>query len=158
MILSEKERAITHSGFPSRAASLLLKSGLEKNLDLTERVAASLFVAGLYDKAGELYEKIGTKDKAMDSYKKGKVYRAAVELARSAYPQEVVKLEEQWGDYLVSIKQLDASINHYIESGNTSKAIDAAIGAKQVIITCIYSSSSGKRQSPSLIQFKIRKQ
>lgn len=41
----------------------------------------------------------------------------AVELARYAFPQEVVKLEEEWGDYLVSQKQLDAAINHFIEAG-----------------------------------------
>ena len=41
----------------------------------------------------------------------------AVELARYAYPQEVVMLEEKWGDYLVSQKQLDAAINHFIEAG-----------------------------------------
>ena len=41
----------------------------------------------------------------------------AVELSREAFPREVVKLEEDWGDYLVSQKQLDAAINHYIEAG-----------------------------------------
>ena len=37
-----------------------------------------------------------------------------MELARYAFPAEVVKLEEEWGDYLVAQKQLDAAINHYI--------------------------------------------
>lgn len=41
----------------------------------------------------------------------------AVDLARIAFPAEVVKLEEVWGDYLVQQKQLDAAINHYIEAG-----------------------------------------
>ena len=45
------------------------------------------------------------------------VYFPAVELARYAYPQEVVVLEEKWGDYLVAQKQLDAAINHFIEAG-----------------------------------------
>lgn len=44
-------------------------------------------------------------------------YYVAVELSRVAFPREVVKLEEAWGDYLVSQKQLDAAINHYIEAG-----------------------------------------
>lgn len=44
---------------------------------------------------------------------------------------EVVVLEEEWGDYLVQTKQLDAAINHYIEAGKTLKALDAAIGARQ---------------------------
>lgn len=41
----------------------------------------------------------------------------AVELARLAFPGEVVKLEEAWGDYLVQQKQMDAAINHFIEAG-----------------------------------------
>lgn len=41
----------------------------------------------------------------------------AVELARLAFPSEVVKLEEAWGDYLVQQKQMDAAINHFIEAG-----------------------------------------
>lgn len=41
----------------------------------------------------------------------------AVELARVAFPAEVVRLEESWGDYLVQQKQMDAAINHFIEAG-----------------------------------------
>lgn len=33
-----------------------------------------------------------------------------------AFPAEVVRLEEAWGDHLVQQKQLDAAINHYIEA------------------------------------------
>lgn len=40
-----------------------------------------------------------------------------MELARLAFPAEVVKLEEAWGDYLVQQKQMDAAINHFIEAG-----------------------------------------
>lgn len=39
-----------------------------------------------------------------------------MELARLAFPAEVVTLEEAWGDHLVQQKQLDAAINHYIEA------------------------------------------
>ena len=41
----------------------------------------------------------------------------AVELARISFPADVVRLEEEWGDYLVGQKQLDAAINHFIEAG-----------------------------------------
>lgn len=44
---------------------------------------------------------------------------------------DVVLLEEEWGDFLVANKQLDAAINHYIEAGKTIKALDAAVGARQ---------------------------
>ena len=99
---------------------------------LKERIASSLYACGFYEKAGELFQCGNLIEKAMDSYKRGRAYAAAVELARISYPQEVIKLEEEWGDYLVSSRHLDASINHFIESGNMPKAIDAAIGCKQV--------------------------
>jgi len=38
-------------------------------------------------------------------------------LARHTQPEEVVKLEMEWGNYLVHQKQLDAAINHFIEAG-----------------------------------------
>lgn len=44
---------------------------------------------------------------------------------------DVVSLEEKWGDFLVSQKQQDAAISHYIEAGNTIKALEAAISARQ---------------------------
>lgn len=40
-------------------------------------------------------------------------------------------LEEEWGDQLVSNKQPDAAISHYIEAGNNVKALEAAISARQ---------------------------
>ncbi|KAJ3413121.1 hypothetical protein HDV05_008517 [Chytridiales sp. JEL 0842] len=124
-------------GMPARAAYLLNKYQISNN-DLMERVASALFKSGLYEKAGELYEKLGSDDRALDAYRRGKAFRAAVELARVAYPHEVVVLEEacivlikQWGDHLISQKQMDAAINHYIEAGRSFKAIEAAISAKQ---------------------------
>jgi intraflagellar transport protein 172 len=53
----------------------------------------------------------------LECYKTGKSYRKAVELARHCAPQEVVKLEDEWGDYLTYQKLYDAAINHYIEAG-----------------------------------------
>ncbi|KAJ3395502.1 hypothetical protein HDU92_005616 [Lobulomyces angularis] len=114
------------AGMPGRASQVLLQRGLTSNSELTERIAASLYKSSLYEKAGELYEKLGSNDRALDSYKKGKSFRAAIELAR-----HVIVLEEQWGNYLVSVSQMDAAINHYIEAGKTHKAIEAAISAKQ---------------------------
>ena len=48
---------------------------------------------------------------------------SAVDLARHAFPQDVVKLEEDWGNYLVQQKQLDAAINHFIEAGYASTSV-----------------------------------
>ncbi|KAI9096123.1 hypothetical protein DFS34DRAFT_154359 [Phlyctochytrium arcticum] len=118
-------------GMPSRAAVLINSNRLTANDELTERVAAALFKQGLYEKAGNLYEKLGNTERALDAYRRGKAFRPAVELARVVFPQEVVKLEEQWGDHLVTQKQMDGAINHYIEAGRSFKAIEAAISAKQ---------------------------
>ncbi|XP_053107178.1 intraflagellar transport protein 172 homolog isoform X2 [Hemicordylus capensis] len=82
-------------------------------------------------KAGELFEKIRNPQRALECYRKGSSFLKAVELARSVFPAEVVRLEEGWGDHLVQQKQLDAAINHYIEARCAVKAIEAAIGARQ---------------------------
>ncbi|KAI8611221.1 hypothetical protein BC830DRAFT_1069003 [Chytriomyces sp. MP71] len=135
-------------GMPARAAHLLNKSGLTQ-VDIMERVASALFKAGLFEKAGDLFEKLDSSDRALEAYKRGKAFRAAVELSRVMYPQQVVVLEEQWGDHLVSQKQMDAAINHYIEAGKSFKAIEAAIAAKQWkkavgIVDCLDPPESGK--------------
>lgn len=64
-------------------------------------------------------------------YIEGHAYRQAVDLAKTYNPGLVVRLEEEWGDYLVQQKQVDAAINHFIEAGVSSKAIDAALSARQ---------------------------
>lgn len=52
-------------------------------------------------------------------------------MARVVNPEQVVQLEEEWGDSLVENKQMDAAINHFIEAGCTRKALDAAVAARQ---------------------------
>jgi len=42
---------------------------------------------------------------------------SAVDLARRSFPDDVAKLEEDWGNYLVQQKQFDAAVNHFIEAG-----------------------------------------
>ena len=74
--------------------------------------------ASLHEKAGELYEYIHSYKEAMEAYRQGGAFRRAVELARSAFPQQVVTLEEQWGDRLCAQKQYDSAIIHYVEAGS----------------------------------------
>ena len=73
--------------------------------------------AGLYEKGGDLFQRAHGSQAAMEAYQKGGAFRRAVELARVAYPTEVVALEEQWGDHLMGQKQYDTAITHYIEAG-----------------------------------------
>jgi len=82
-----------------------------------QQIASSLITAGLYEKAGDLYEQSQNYQQAMEAYRAGGAYRRAIELARSAYPAEVVTLEEEWGNYLTEQKQYNTAITHFIEAG-----------------------------------------
>ncbi|XP_064411524.1 intraflagellar transport protein 172 homolog [Latimeria chalumnae] len=120
------------AGLPAKAARLAMsREELVGNSELINRIAAALIKSDFYERAGDLFEIIRNHQRALECYHKGSAFRKAVELARSVFPAEVVKLEEIWGDYLVQQKQLDAAINHYIEAGCSTKAIEAAIGARQ---------------------------
>ncbi|XP_030627149.1 intraflagellar transport protein 172 homolog [Chanos chanos] len=120
------------AGLPAKAARLVMsRDELISNSDIVNRIATALIKGDFYERAGDLYERIRNNHRALECYRKGSAFRKAVELARSAFPADVVKLEEAWGDYLVQQKQMDAAINHYIEAGCSSKAIEAAIGARQ---------------------------
>ena len=120
------------SGMPTRASRLLQQHDrLLSDADLVGRVTSSLLKGEFFEQAGELYERVGQQGAALDCYRRGEIYAKAVELARHYLPNEVVGLEEEWGDHLVQSKQLDAAINHFIEAGRTMKALDAAIAARQ---------------------------
>lgn len=43
----------------------------------------------------------------------------------------MTSLEERWGNYLLSIKQTQAAINHFIEAEKIQKAIEASILARE---------------------------
>merc|ERR1719428_2113922 len=74
---------------------------------------------------------MGQVQPAMEAFRRGHAYRQAVELAKQHQPALVVQLEEEWGDWLVAQRQVDAAINHYIEAGCSVQAIDAAMSARQ---------------------------
>ena len=118
-------------GRPAKALQLINNHGANHGTDTLERIAKALTRAKMYDKAGDLYEQMDHLDRALESYIKGHAFRPAVELARRAFPQQVVKLEQAWGDWLVSNKSMEAAINHYIEAGASTKAIEAAFMARQ---------------------------
>jgi len=118
-------------GLAGRAAQLVQRSNVVFARDIQEKIATALLRAQLYDKAGAFLEQLQEFDRALDAYRKGHAYRNAVELARREFPQQVVTLEEDWGDYLCHLKQVDMAISHYIEAGQSTKAIEAAISARQ---------------------------
>jgi len=99
--------------------------------DVLEKIATALSASGMYEKAGEFYEQMEMLQRALDCYCKGFAFHKAVDLAKRAEPRLVVNLEERWGDWLVSQKQTENAVNHYIEAGSFQKAVEAAISARQ---------------------------
>ncbi|XP_065179819.1 intraflagellar transport protein 172 homolog [Sycon ciliatum] len=120
------------AGLPARAAKLVISSSdLRTQSDMVERIGAALMAGGLCERAGELWESVQQFQRALEAYRKGHAYAKAVDLCRQAFPNEVIQLEEDWGDHLCHIKKMDAAIPHYIEAGRNVKAVEAALHAKQ---------------------------
>ena len=116
---------------PQLAADILLNNEETSNPQLLAHVAEALVKNSRYDVAGQIYEKLGRADSALDSYRKGHAYYKALELAKAANPDEVVAIEREWADYLVSQGQNDAATSHYVESGDYSLALNCSLRAQQ---------------------------
>ncbi|XP_011499324.1 PREDICTED: intraflagellar transport protein osm-1 [Ceratosolen solmsi marchali] len=117
---------------PGRAARLLLSQDeLTDDDKLVTDVVTALKATDLMELAGEIYERIGDHHAAIVAYSQSNIYARALELARNTEPNSVVKLEKDWGNYLMSSGQYDAAINHFIEAGETSRALSAAVMALQ---------------------------
>ncbi|KAL0586022.1 hypothetical protein ABG067_004345 [Albugo candida] len=119
-------------GLPAKAAQLLQQRNIgREHKQVLETVAEALYVAGMYEKAGDQYERMEQESRALASYLKANAFRKAVDLARKHFPDKVIRLEEAWGDFLVSQKQMDMAINHYIEGNVPTKAVEAALNSRQ---------------------------
>eukprot|EP00927_Polykrikos_kofoidii_P024133 TRINITY_DN22013_c0_g1_i2.p1 TRINITY_DN22013_c0_g1~~TRINITY_DN22013_c0_g1_i2.p1 ORF type:complete len:1608 (-),score=419.80 TRINITY_DN22013_c0_g1_i2:44-4867(-) len=118
-------------GMAAKAASVVARHNANYSQELLQKIVGGLQSSGMHDRAGELYERMGHVVPAMDAYRRGHAFRQAIMLAKTSQPALVVQLEEEWGDWLVQQRQVDAAINHYIEAGCSTKAIDAAMSARQ---------------------------
>ncbi|XQJ26776.1 intraflagellar transport protein 172, putative [Leishmania guyanensis] len=118
-------------GTPARAAQVVSANNLKPEQQLLEAIAAALFKAQVFEAAGDFFDKLHMTDRAIDAYKRGHAFSRAVDYAKTAAPQQVVPLEEAWGDYLVSQKHVDQAINHYNEAGKYGKAVKAALDSRQ---------------------------
>ena len=114
---------------PAKAAALILDRHLSPNL--LEPVLEALAEAKNFEKMGECFERTKQEERALESYVKARAYRKAIDLARVVFPAQVVELEDQWGDYLVSQKMGELAISHYIEANESTKAVEAALNARQ---------------------------
>lgn len=118
-------------GTPARAANVVLANDLKPESQLLEAIAAALFKAQVFEKAGYFFQKLKMNDRAIDAYKKGRIFSNAIEFAKEVNPSLVPSLEEDWGDYLVSQNNVDHAINHYLEAKKDFKAVRAAIDSRQ---------------------------
>uniref|UniRef100_A0A1I7TZF2 WD_REPEATS_REGION domain-containing protein n=1 Tax=Caenorhabditis tropicalis TaxID=1561998 RepID=A0A1I7TZF2_9PELO len=104
---------------------------LSQDEGVMRQIADSLIKSQLYDRAGDVYEKLRDFDKAVEYYKKGDSFGKAIQLARFAFPEKVVSLEQEWGLHLEYIGQYDAAVNHFVEANDLKKAVECAIRAKE---------------------------
>jgi intraflagellar transport protein 172 len=118
-------------GFPVKAAALIRNQGYTQDPALLEQVADALMRSKAFEKAGEFLESLKLNKRALEAYCRGNAWAKAVELCRHASPGQVVRLEEEWGDYLAGLKQWDAACNHYMQAGSGLKAVNAAVEAGQ---------------------------
>mmetsp|Transcript_26109 Transcript_26109/g.57041 ORF Transcript_26109/g.57041 Transcript_26109/m.57041 type:complete len:1764 (+) Transcript_26109:195-5486(+) len=118
-------------GLPARAAQVVMQYHISHDPALLDSILSQLAKAGLFERAGELYEYLGRSQDALMAYRRGHAYRKAIDLARREFPSTVIEVEEEWGDWLMTQKQMDAAINHFIEAGRSMKAIEAAIQCRQ---------------------------
>ncbi|RWS27118.1 Wimple/ift172-like protein, partial [Leptotrombidium deliense] len=132
--LEEAVKLYMKSGRMIQAASAILSASSKRNFDmgstLIETVIKDLISAKFYTEAGKLYElpTINNNSEALNCYIKAKAFDKAIDLARREFPEEVVKLEGQYGEYLLTEAHDAASaVNHFIEAGKTERALEAAI-------------------------------
>ncbi|CAI2386632.1 unnamed protein product [Moneuplotes crassus] len=118
-------------GLPAKAANIVTTYNMSYPQDLLEKIASSLTSNNMHEKAGDFFEKLDLQQRALDAFVRGRAFRKAIDLAKRAFPTAVVNLEEEWGDHLCSQKQHDLAISHYKQAGIFSKAVEAAIKAKQ---------------------------
>lgn len=131
---------------PGKAARLLLANEeLIEDGGIVGEVVAALKKADLMELAGEIFEKSGEPLNAIKFYSQAGAFARALELVRNVEPNSVVSLEREWGHHLAAGGHYDAAINHFIESGETALALDAAIKASQW------------RKALQIIQVKIKK-
>ncbi|XP_026675781.1 intraflagellar transport protein 172 homolog [Diaphorina citri] len=120
------------ANFTSKACNLVQNEPyLLENHDVVSQIVKGLIKNESYIKAGQIYEFTNENEKALECYRKGKVYDKCIDLTRKINPKNVTALEEEWGDHLIENKQYNAAINHYIEAGKNNKALDTSIKAKQ---------------------------
>ena len=119
-----------HGGFPERAANLCFRHGIMQPPRLLESVALTLDDAGLFKVSGDLYDHIGSHQKAIGSYTRANSFDKAVVIARRHAPDQVASLEEIWADYCFQLCQYELAIDHYWQGHSVAKALKVSMKAQ----------------------------
>lgn len=124
------------SGRAIQAANLIFElsstTSVKLNRGLVEDVVREMKNCRFYEEAGRLCEtpQISDLNQAYLLYLEGKCFAQAIELARTEFPEEVVKLEEQFGNWLLNEgRDPSSAVNHFVEAGRIDRAVEAAIAA-----------------------------
>ena len=143
--LKEKEgdvaaaaRLYLKGGAPARAARVLTAAPAgtapppPAEPALLAVVEAALAAAGLHERRGDLLLRLARPRDALVAFQEGRAYRKAVDLARASAPDQVTRLEEEWGDWLLAERRApEAAVAHFVEAGRGAKAVEAALAARQ---------------------------
>ncbi len=74
---------------------------------------------------------------ALAAYRRGHAYRKAIDLARREFPASVIEIEEEWGDWLMGQKAMDAAINHFIGERSARDAVPPSSAVRSRAERCV---------------------
>ncbi|RWS06825.1 Wimple/ift172-like protein [Dinothrombium tinctorium] len=136
--LEEAIKLYLKAGRVVQAAGAILAASSKRDFDLSvsliESVIRELAASKFYEECGKLNElpMINNITEALNCYIKAKAYNKAIDLARKEFPDEVVRLENQYAEYLLNeARDPAAAVSHFIEAGKTERAVEAAIKGGQ---------------------------
>ena len=95
-----------------------------------ETIITNLIELGLNKEAGELYEKLGQHQSAVDAFRKVKCFQEAIKIAKNNNLNIINQLEEEYGEFLYEQKEYENAISHFIEAGVKEKAMKVLIHIK----------------------------
>jgi len=110
-----------------KAADIIIKHCTNEVGNLLEKLINSLLNEHLFEVAGDVFDWLGQRRKAIESYLKANEYKKCIKIARIALPDQVTHFEEVFGDYLSSEHKVNDSLKHYIEAHAMEKAAEVSL-------------------------------
>lgn len=117
-----------------KASNLITRERLATGVEshIIDFLVTSMIEIGVYEKAAELLEYTKEYEKAIELYIRANCFSKALEMSKSFLNKEKnKKIEELWGDYLTTQRQVEQSVGHYIDAGRYEKAIEALINSRK---------------------------